>query len=318
LAVESVRSDMLEHQSQGRGDMDLKPEPVPEPKVGAGVHVLKYYIDTQGTSDIHQVAHIMSEFPKDQHTMMMLLHQRAGNHYVQQVTLAMAAQHESKPNAHAQPVAEIAPPSIDMPAPTMPPLELQTPMPLPPAPATTATGETASSAGSTGGAHQLPNTTVTPQVFAQYVAACRKFLALRFNLTPEQTAALVFLEKPIVGSALNVEVDNFPDVEIAKPDGVTSPLEVGGEFNSNFYTDLPKNIRPPGKGRVGHTMVNEAPVPGHDGLVEIVGGKIQMHFDIGNPEDVVGFISHMFGDLLFGQARQHAQQGHGDKPTMLK
>ncbi len=315
---------MLDPQTAGaEAAVDPKPEQIPEPKVGAGMHVLKYYIDTQGTGDVHQVVHIMSQFPKDQHAMMQLLHQRAGNHYVQQVTVAMAAQHESKPTvpAHAPAAADIPPPSIDMPAPTMPPLDmLQTPIPLPPAPvATTSTGETTTAtAATTGATHQLPNSTVTPQVFAQYVAACRKFLGLRFNLTPEQTAALVFIEKPIVGSALNVEVDNFPDVEIQKPDSVTSPLEVGGEFNSNFYSDLPKDIKPPGKGRVGHTMVNEAKVPGHDDLVEIVGGKIQMHFDIGNPEDVVGFIQHMFGDLLFGQARQHAQQNHGDKPTMLK
>ncbi len=297
--------------------MDLKPEPVPEPKVGAGMHVLRYYIDTQGTSDIHQVVHIMSEFPKDQHAMMQLLHQRAGNHYVQQVTLAMAEhQHPTKPAPAPEPTAaaaptpapDIAPPNIDMPAPAMPPALMETKPAMPIAPQTQAASES----------QQLPNSTVTPQVFAQYIAACRKFLALRFNLTPEQAEALTFKELPIVGSALNVEVDNFPAAEIEKPEGTESPLEAGGEYKHNFYTSLPKDIRPPGKGRVAHTMVNEAPVPGHPDLVQITGGKIQMHFDIGNPEDVVGIIQHMFGDLLFGQARQHAQQGHGDKPTMLK
>src|SRR5277367_5319419 len=97
---------MLDQQTHGAdAAVDLKPEQVPEPKVGAGMHVLKYYIDTQGTGDIHQVVHIMSEFPKDQHAMMQLLHQRAGNHYVQQVTLAITSLHEAKPTApaHAQP-----------------------------------------------------------------------------------------------------------------------------------------------------------------------------------------------------------------------
>jgi len=287
----------------------------PEARHGGGVRVLKYYLKTQGPSDVAAIVHIMKSFPGDHAAMVHLLHQQLGNAYVQRVNAELAG-------GNAQPIAPtptadasaVEAPDIGAiaPAAAMPDLMLgNTTLPAPPEAAAANDSAAHEAEVDTGAGERRKDSPVKPEVYAKYVEAARKFLVWRFHLTQDQGAQLQFHEGAIVGSALNFDVTNFPEVTIEKPESTRSPMEK----TPNFYTNLPKDIRPPGAGHVAHVMYDPQPVDGQPGMVKVAGGKISMHFDIGNPEDVVGGVTHIFGDLFFGQLRQHLQ---GKKPTPLK
>ncbi|HUJ60255.1 MAG TPA: hypothetical protein VLX92_17230 [Kofleriaceae bacterium] len=321
--MDGMREQDLANQQAEADTTGAAASKAPEPKHGAGVHVLRYHLDHNG-HDVATVAHILNSFPADQHEMFRMLHARYGNGYVQAVVTAM------KPPAEKTEKADKPAPQPELPAPpvidAMPamPAALPTALPeLPPPPAPTLAAQpappaevaaSAAQAPGTPSGHAPPEAVVTPEVFAKYVAAARMFLVRRFKLTEAQGAALQFGEGPVIGGALNLEVNGLPDIIIPKPEGTRSAIET--DYNDNFYTNLPKDIRPPGKGRVAHIMCNDAPVPDQPGMVKI-SGTIRMHFDIGNPEDVVGIMKHVFGDLMFGQLNQKAQEKEG-KVTPIK
>ncbi len=64
----------------------------PEPKVGAGVAVLSYFLRTHpGLPEPSLTASIVNSFPADHDALLLLLQQKLGNGYVQSVVAAMQA-----------------------------------------------------------------------------------------------------------------------------------------------------------------------------------------------------------------------------------
>lgn len=280
------------------------------PRRGGGVHVLRYYLH-HGTGDVDGIAHIFKDFPADHHEMFRLLHRERGAELVEQVVHALEPTQPPAAAVNTTGGEALEPPVLpSQPLGAMPSsLASEPSMPAPPAvtAAAAATAEATHAAEPQPVAPEAHVDAVPPEVWAKYVAAARMFLARRFQLTADQAAALEFKQGAVIGGALNLEVNGMPDVVMPKPDGTRSSIE--NDYNDNFYTNLPKDIRPPGAGRVAHVMCNDEPLADRPGMVRIH-GPIRMHFDIGNPEDVVGGMKHIFGDLLFGQLHQRGQGDH--------
>jgi RHS repeat-associated protein len=103
----------------------------------------------------------------------------------------------------------------------------------------------------------------------------------------------------VQGGAMNVPL-NVPagvSPEVIANAGYTNPI-----FEPDFNREIRINKRVPGPGKSVHVMFNT----GGSGQSAITTARV--HADIGNPEDVVGALGHLFGDVL---AATMASKRHG-------
>jgi hypothetical protein len=146
---------------------------------------------------------------------------------------------------------------------------------------------------------------VSPQNQKKYDTAVHSFVGSFLHLSPEETSKLQVVPSFIEGGSLNFEVSNLPsdpgERTIVKPDGMRSALQKNAKDPDldNFYVDLPKGVRPPGAGHVAHVIVDETPAPEGDNKV-VLADHFRMHFDVAAPNDLVGIIGHLVGDLGIG------------------
>ena len=146
---------------------------------------------------------------------------------------------------------------------------------------------------------------VSPQNQQKYETAVHSFVGSFLHLSPEETSNLQVVPTMIEGGSLNFEVSNLPanpaERTIVKPDGLRSALQKNDADPNldNFYIALPKGVRPPGPGHVAHVITDETPSP-EGGNKVVLADHFRMHFDIGAPNDVVGIIGHVVGDLGIG------------------
>lgn len=103
----------------------------------------------------------------------------------------------------------------------------------------------------------------------------------------------------VQGGAMNVPL-NVPagvSPEVIANAGFTSPI-----FEPDFNREIRMNKRVPGPGKSVHVMFNTGG-PGQPAIT-----TARVHADIGNPEDAVGALRHLFGDVL---AATMASRRHG-------
>jgi hypothetical protein len=151
---------------------------------------------------------------------------------------------------------------------------------------------------------------VSPKNQQKYDTAVHSFVGSFLHLSPEETSKLQVVPTMIEGGSLNFEVSNLPadpaERTIVKPDGLRSALQKNDKDPNldNFYISLPKGVKPPGPGHVAHVITDETPSPDGGNKV-VLADHFRMHFDIGAPNDVVGIIGHVAGDLGIGNLASH-------------